>query len=380
MDNKKSENDSKTSKDAKTKTPNIKKQLDILLNLFTEYAYLALPLVFLIPIIVIIENLSSLGMKNSLTDPTFKIGLYIGVWGFATAIVSAIQFNIKLKNLKKEIFSIIQNSNLPKIKDIQNNLNVQNSIIINKTKFLKILFTLGIIFFSILGTILLIETGISDIQVYGYFNSGFSFSNFVNPKYVFVSPILLEKDLITIPIALHFPNGTVTNTTYPLNSGTKIIFESTALSAQNPIKIFSELNIKIPDNMPIKLQNQYFMVFPFSQDVSMKYDKFEQTTAFITLNRITENQFRGNGTIMYPSEGIQPFFNILTWDELQKNRLGDTAYHNPSDIQYEVDGKPFLIIEPSSTTTLLRTNIIIVALTFVVIAFGLEQIRKKIGK
>lgn len=79
----------------------------------------------------------------------------------------------------------------------------------------------------------------------------------------------------------------------------------------------------------------------------------------------------------YPFEGTQPFFEIMTWDEISKIRQGDTAYITGFDLNKTIDGREFLIIEPSSVTTILRTNVIIVALTFVVIAFGLAQIRRK---
>jgi len=233
-----------------------------------------------------------------------------------------------------------------------------------------------IVVLSILTIVLLLETVFTNIQRSDYFDSDLSLSQYVNPQYQYIPPLIAEKNTITIPVKLIFPNGTSTDIKFPLKTITKLVFESTALSAQNPITVYAELTFDIPKNSGIVLQDKYFMIFPFSQDLSKKRVMFEQTQGVIVLEQIDSSKFYGTGKIMYPFDGVQPFFDIMTWDELSNIRQGDTAYVSGLDLNKTIGGRDFLIIEPSSTTTILRTNIIIVALTFVVIAFGLVQIRR----
>ena len=233
-----------------------------------------------------------------------------------------------------------------------------------------------IIALSILTILLLLEITLTDTQNYDYFDSGLSFSQYVNPSYQYIPPLIAEKDTITIPVKLIFPNGTSTEIDFPLKTITKLVFESTALSAQNPITVYSELTFDIPESLNIVLQDEYYMIFPFSQDLSKKRTMFEHTQGMIILEQINATKFFGTGKIMYPFEGVQPFFEIMTWDELSNNTQGDTAYITKFDLKTTIDEHNFVIIEPSSTTTILRTNVIIVALTFAVIAFGLTQIRR----
>lgn len=233
-----------------------------------------------------------------------------------------------------------------------------------------------IIVLSILIILLLLETTFVDIQNYGYFDSSFSLSKYVNPSYEYVLPLIADKDTISIPITLIFSNGTSIETNYPLKTTTKLVFEATALSAQNPITVYSELIFYIPEDINIVLQDKYYMIFPFAQDISKKRTMFEHTQGMIVLDQIDETKFFGTGKIMYPFDGPQPFFEIMTGNELQQKRDGDVAYIAGLDLKETISEHNFLIIEPSSTTTILRTNIIIVALTFVVIAFGLAQVRR----
>ena len=208
------------------------------------------------------------------------------------------------------------------------------------------------------------------------FDSGLPISQFINPSYQFIPPLIAEKDTIAIPVTLIFPNKTSTETNYPLKTITQIVFESTALSAQNPITVYSKLIFDVPENLNIVLQEEYYMFFPFSQDISKKRAMFENTQGMIILKKINESEFFGTGKIMYPFEGEQPFFEIMTFDELSKNVQYTTAYISGLDLKETIDDHEFITIEPSSVTTILRTNVIIVALTFAVIAFGLAQIRR----
>jgi len=215
-----------------------------------------------------------------------------------------------------------------------------------------------------------------EIQQKGYFDSGLSLTQFVNPSYQYIPPMISSKNTTSVPVTMLFSNGSSNQIDYPIPAIVQHVFESPALSAQNPITVYSQVDFFIPENSNIVLEEEYYMVFPFSQDISKKRAMFQNTQGFLILKQISPSTFFGNTTIMYPFEGVQPFYKILTWDEVSKVRQGDTAYVTGLDLTETIDGQVFLTIEPSSTTTILRTNVIIVALTFAVIAFGLAQIHR----
>lgn len=233
-----------------------------------------------------------------------------------------------------------------------------------------------IIVLSFLTVFLLLETVFPEIQNKGYFDSGLSLTQYVNPTYQFTSPIIFNKEIIIVPVTEIYSNGTHNEIDLPLKATIEQVFESTALSAQNPITVYTKVIFSIPDNSNIDLHEEYYMLFPFSQDISKKRPMFDDTQGMIVLKKINKIEFFGSGKIMYPFEGVQPFFKILKLDEILKTRVKDTGYVTGLNLTETIDGRSFLTIEPSSTTTILRTNVIIVALTFVVIAFGLTQIRR----
>lgn len=237
--------------------------------------------------------------------------------------------------------------------------------------------TIGIGIFSSVALLLIIETTSLDIQNFGYFDSGFSLSKFVNPDYQYIPPIIFGKGEVTGPVKLVFENGTSVTKSLSFNTATKLVFQTTALSAQNPITVYA--NVTFTNSSRINLENTYYMFFPFSQDISKKRDKFEETQGIIILSKSGDTQYSGTGKIMYPFEGPKPVFDILTYDEIQKYQDGDIAFLSGISLVKEINGFEFLNIEASSNTTILRTNVIIIALTFILIAFGLVQIRKDIS-
>ena len=73
---------------------------------FLTYYYVSAPLFFSIFLLLFIDFLEKIGIHSTLTDPSFKIGLYFTIWGFAIALLMLIQSDIKLNQLKKDITKI----------------------------------------------------------------------------------------------------------------------------------------------------------------------------------------------------------------------------------------------------------------------------------
>ena len=200
---------------------------------------------------------------------------------------------------------------------------------------------------TIIGIVIAISFAITALL--GYFN----------PVYEFVPPIILTDEKI-IAVQTYFDVKTgepirevITNYGSEMN----LIFRTTALSAQNPITVEATLDfLDLPNEAWIELDQNYYMIFPLEKNKTLK-------------------KYYGDGEIKYTFEGEKPFFVLLTWDELEAHTKGNIAKIPESYLKKELEGESLLRIEPSSTTTTLQTNNIIIALTFVVIAFGIMEFR-----
>lgn len=273
-------------------------------------------------------------------------------------------------------------------------------------KITYVLILIGIVFFGGLSILTFFEVIDNNIAEKGIFELGFSISHFINPEYEYAPPIIRQKDMIEIPIILKFQNGTTKNTTFGITGNTELVFKSTALSSQNPIKVNATVSfpwieqewrrllekesgdtledmyiliegavIMSEEDLWNRLDNQYFLVFPFAQNYPRDPTSNTYFSAMFPIEKnIKTKQYLGAEIIMYPFHGEIPFFELFTQDELQQITEGTTAYVAGSSIDETIQGKPLLIIEPSSVTTVLRTNILIIALTSAVIAFMIAQL------
>lgn len=220
---------------------------------------------------------------------------------------------------------------------------------------------------TIIGIVIAISFAITALL--GYFN----------PVYEFVPPIILTDEKI-IAVQTYFDIKTgelirevITNYGSEMN----LIFRTTALSAQNPITVEATLDfLDLPNEAWIELDQNYYMIFPFAVNSKKSQQDDNYYTAIIPLEKNkTLKKYYGDGEIKYTFEGEKPFFVLLTWDELKAHTKGDIAKIPESYLKKELEGESLLRIEPSSTTTTLQTNNIIITLTFVVIAFGIMEFR-----
>lgn len=274
-------------------------------------------------------------------------------------------------------------------------------------KAISIFTLIGIIFFGGLSILTFLEIIDNNIAEKGIFELGFSISHFINPEYEYAPPIIKQKDIVEIPTILDFQNGTTKNITLGITGTIELVFKSTALSSQNPIKVNAKVSfpwieeewrllleeelggtledkyivvddslITSEEDLWIKLGDQYFLVFPFAQNYPRDQTSNTYFSAMFPIEKnIETKQYLGGDIIMYPFHGEMPFFELFTLDELLQVTEGTTAYIAGSSIDETLQGKPLLIIEPSSVTTILRTNILIIGLTSAVIAFMIIQLR-----
>ncbi len=281
-------------------------------------------------------------------------------------------------------------------------------------KIISILTLVGIIFFGGLSVLSFLEIIDHNIAEKGVFGVGFSISNYINPQYEYAPPIIRIPDAVSIPINFVFENGTEKSTTFKITGHVELVFKATALSSQNPIKVKATMSFpRLEDQwkqflledagMPsegkymvlndslilseedlwhkLKLDEQYFLVFPFAQNHPRNQTSNTYFSAMFPIEKnIETKQYLGNGTIMYPFHGDMPFFELFTRNDLLEITEGTTAYIAGSTIDETLQGKPLLIIEPSSVTTILRTNILIIALTSVVISLMIVQLRLQLLK
>ncbi|AJZ75173.2 hypothetical protein [Candidatus Nitrosotenuis cloacae] len=200
-----------------------------------------------------------------------------------------------------------------------------------------------------------------------------------NPTYEFVPPIVVEKDAI-LAVQEYIPNGenqTIRKIIASHHSETNLLLKTTALSAQNPITV--EVTMEFPD-LPEDawnlLDEEYFIMFPFAVNSEKSLMDNQYYTANFPIKKNNDDRkYFGSGMIKYTFEGDKPFFVLLTANEINRFRSGDIAKLPQSYIQQSLEKGVFLQIEPSSTTTTLHTNNIVLALTCIVIAFGILQIR-----
>ena len=273
---------------------------------------------------------------------------------------------------------------------------------------ISILTLAGIIFFGGLAVLLFLEIVDTNMAEKGIFELGFPISHFINPEYEYAPPIIRQQDIVEIPVILDFQNGTTKSTTFGITGEVKLVFKATALSSQNPIKVNATMNfpwleeewrhfleeefrvtlenkyvsvgdsfIKSEEDLWIELEDQYFLVFPFAQNYPRNQTSNTYFSAMFPIEKnIETKQYLGGRIIMYPFHGEKPFFELFTRDELlQIAEGGTTAYIAGSTIDETLQGEPLLIIEPSSVTTILKTNILIIALTSTVISFMIVQLR-----
>jgi len=153
--------------------------------------------------------------------------------------------------------------------------------------------------------------------------------------------------------------------------------KASALSAQNPIEVISEINFNEESISEHFKENYYtgkellFIVFPNSY----QYDPFQppgKFHAFITLiPQDPPNNFKGSGKIIYPFQGEYGYL-FLSTEDMKKTLAEDNTwdltavlYRNQNDT---------IKIESASVTGSIQSNNIFLTLTFIATAFGSIQI------
>ena len=205
-----------------------------------------------------------------------------------------------------------------------------------------------------------------------------------NPVYDFVPPIIITNEqIIAVQEHIEVETGeTIRKVIAQYDPEMNLVFKTTALSAQNPIKVEADLDfLNLPDAPWNALDENYYLVFPFAVNIQKSEMDGKYYGAVIPIKKIEDSKkYYGEGEIKYPFEGEKLFFVLLTWSELEAHSNGVIAKIPESYIEKEMGKESLLRIEPSSTTTTLLTNNMIIALTFVVIAFGIMQFRISVWK
>ncbi|MGB6785434.1 MAG: hypothetical protein WBE60_06105, partial [Nitrosotalea sp.] len=99
-------NDKIPRKKSKKSLRDVLRIISPIIETFLTYYYVSAPLLIALLLLFSIYSLEKLGIHSTLTDPTFKIGLYFAIWGFAITLLMLIQSDIKINRLKKEIKEI----------------------------------------------------------------------------------------------------------------------------------------------------------------------------------------------------------------------------------------------------------------------------------
>lgn len=115
-----------------------------ILDGFTEYYPLSLPIAIVLLLLGLSQLFVSFAPDHALANFTFRVGLFIALWGFLLGLLTAISYNTKLKKIVQRVSDLESNiikkqfHNVSSIQDLNQDANKQtNDSIIHKSLYEK---------------------------------------------------------------------------------------------------------------------------------------------------------------------------------------------------------------------------------------------------
>ncbi|MEW6605625.1 MAG: hypothetical protein AB1351_13190 [Thermoproteota archaeon] len=160
-----------------------------------------------------------------------------------------------------------------------------------------------------------------------------------------------------------------------------VVFNTTSLSAQNPITVevrlwpTEDFKRYKPDPWDEHYPDHEYLVFPYALKYPLtKLEGGDYEAAAIRVNKSDNpREFYGKGQIIYPFEGRYGYLFVGQTEMNEKRQENGLTNFDAVNLTNRIHNATYFNVGSSDEVTNLRNNNIFLALTLVFVAFGVAQ-------